>query len=89
MNLHEDIPKEVNIIFDNQPSDPWGSDSYPPRPPRYFGLPMVNLSKPPLPPNKPYRWPLNYLEYVKDFDANVHVRMFQVVIRENNETYDA
>jgi hypothetical protein len=54
VNLHEDIPKEVNIIFVNQPSDLGGSDSYPPGPLGYFGLPMVNLGRPPLPPNRPY-----------------------------------
>jgi hypothetical protein len=37
---------------------------------------MVNPSRPPLPPNKSYRQPLNYLEYVKDFDLNVHVKVF-------------
>ncbi len=76
-------------MFVSQPSDLGGSDSYPLGPLGYFGLLMVNLGRPPLPPNKPYRWPLNYLEYVKDFDANVHVKMFKVVIRANNETYDA
>jgi hypothetical protein len=50
---------------------------------------MVNPSKPPLPPNKPYRWSLNYPEYVKDFDPNVHVRVFKVTIRANNETNNA
>jgi len=42
-----------------------------------------------LPPNKPYRWPLNYLEYVKDFDPNAHVKVFKVAIRTNSETNDA
>ncbi len=51
MNLHEDMPKKVNKIFTNQPLDPKRGDSNPPRPPRYFGLPMVNPSRPPLPPN--------------------------------------
>jgi hypothetical protein len=50
---------------------------------------MVSPSKPLLPPNKPYHWPFNYLEYVKYFDPNVHVRIFKVVIRANSETYDA
>jgi hypothetical protein len=59
------------------------------RPSRYFGLPMVNLSTPPLPLNKPYHQPFNYLEYVKDFDPNVHVRFFKVAIRANGETKDA
>jgi hypothetical protein len=49
---------------------------------------MVNLGKPPLPPNRPYRQPLNYHEYVKDFDPNAHVRIFEIVIRANNEIDD-
>ncbi len=61
----------------------------PPRPPRYFGLLMVNPNRPPIPPNKPYRWPLNYFEYVKDFDPNVHVKVFKVAIRTNTEIDDA
>jgi hypothetical protein len=31
---------------------------------------------------------LNYLEYVKEFDPYVHVIIFKVAIRENNETND-
>jgi hypothetical protein len=58
-------------------------------PSRYFGLSMVNLSIPPLPPNKVYHWPFNYLEYVKDYDPYVHVGVFQVVIKANGETKDA
>jgi hypothetical protein len=41
---------------------------------------MVNPGKPPLPPNRPCCRPLNYLEYVKDFDLDVHVRIFKVAI---------
>jgi hypothetical protein len=76
VNLHEDILKNVNIVFVNQPSTPRGGGSYPLRPsspPRYFGLPMVNPGRPPLPPNKPYCRPLNYPEYVQDSDLDVHV----------------
>jgi len=47
---------------------------------------MVNPSRPPLPPNRPYRWPFNYLEYVKDSDPGAHVRVFKVVIKANSET---
>jgi hypothetical protein len=50
---------------------------------------MVNPGRPPLPPNKPYHQPLNYLQYVKDFDPNAHVRVFKVAIRSNGETKDA
>jgi hypothetical protein len=69
----------VNIVFANQLLDPGGGGSDPPRtlgPPRYFGLPMVNPGRPPLPPNRPYHQPLNYPEYVKDSDLSVNVRMF-------------
>jgi hypothetical protein len=37
---------------------------------------MVNPSMPPLPLNKPYHQPLNYLEYVKDSNLDAHVTMF-------------
>jgi hypothetical protein len=49
---------------------------------------MVNLGKPPLPAKRPYHRPLNYLEYVEDFNLDVHVRMFKVAIRINSETND-
>jgi hypothetical protein len=42
-------------IFVEQPLDPGGGGSIPLRPLGYFRLPMVNPSKPPLPPNRPYR----------------------------------
>jgi len=32
---------------------------------------------------------LNYLEYVKDFDSNVHVKVFKAIIKANSETNDA
>jgi len=87
--VHEEMPKEVNIVFVGQPLELGRGGSNPPRPlgpPKCFGLPMVNSSKPPLPPNKPYCWPLNYSEYVKDFDPNAHVRVFKFAIRVNGET---
>jgi hypothetical protein len=49
---------------------------------------MVNLGRPPLPPNRPYCRPFNYPKYVKDFDPDVHVKMFKVAIKANSETYD-
>jgi hypothetical protein len=49
---------------------------------------MVNLSKPPLPPNRLYCQPLNYPRYVKDFDLDAHVKIFKVTIRANNEIDD-
>jgi hypothetical protein len=57
VSVHAEMPREVNKIFTNQPSESKGGNSNPPRPPRpprCFGLPMVNSSKPPLPLNKPY-----------------------------------
>jgi hypothetical protein len=50
---------------------------------------MVNLGRPPLPPNRPYHWPLNYPKYVKGSDLDVHVKVFKVTIRANSETNDA
>ncbi len=47
---------------------------------------MVNLGRPPLPPNMFYHWPFNYLEYVKDSNLDVHVIIFKVVIGANDET---
>jgi hypothetical protein len=49
---------------------------------------MMNPSRPPLPPNKPYCRPFNYLEYVKNSDPNAHVGLFKTTIRANNETND-
>jgi len=42
---------------------------------------MVHPSMPPLPPNRPCHWPLNYPKYVKDSDVDVHVRVFKVAIK--------
>jgi hypothetical protein len=85
--MHEETRK-VNKIFASQPSNPKGGDLDPPRSPRYFGLPMVNLGMPPLTPNRPYHQSLNYLQYMKDFDPNAHVRIFKATIRANGETED-
>jgi hypothetical protein len=76
------MPRKVDKFFVGQPSNPGGGGLGPlgplgpSRPLGYFGLPMVNLGKPSLPPNMPYHQLLNYLEYVKDFDQDVHVRSF-------------
>ncbi len=77
------MPREVKGFFANQPLDEGGgglNQLRPPRPPRYFGLPMVHPSMPPLSPNIPYHQPFNYPSYVKDFDLNVHVIVFKVAI---------
>jgi hypothetical protein len=50
---------------------------------------MVNLGMPPLPPNRHYHWPLNHPKYVKDFDPDVHVKIFKIAIITNSETNDA
>ncbi len=52
-------------------------------------MPIMNSSKPSLPPNRPYRRPFNYLEYVKDSNPDAHVRVFKATIRSNGETNDA
>jgi hypothetical protein len=91
VNVHEEMPIKVNKVFASRPLNPGGGglDTLGPlRPPRflgYFGLLMVNLGRPPLPPNRPYCWSFNYLEYVEDFDPDVHVRVFKAVIRTNVE----
>jgi hypothetical protein len=57
VSMHVEMPREANIIFVGQPLDPKGGRSRPlgpPSPLRYFKLPMVNLGRPPLPPNRPY-----------------------------------
>jgi hypothetical protein len=61
------------MIFVGQLLNIKGGGLDPPRPPRppwplrYFGSLVMNPGRPPLPPNKPYRQPLNYPRYVKDF----------------------
>ncbi len=49
---------------------------------------MMNPGIPPLPPNKPYHWPFNYPEYVKNSNPDVHVRVFKAAIKANGETKD-
>jgi hypothetical protein len=50
---------------------------------------MVHLGKPPLPPSRLYCRPLNYHEYVKDYDPDARVRVFKATIKTHNETNDA
>jgi hypothetical protein len=92
------MPKKVDNFFVGQPLDPAGGGldpQGPPRPPRppkplgYFGMPIMNSSKPLLPPNRPYHHPLDYPKYVKDSDPDAHVKVFKVAIRANGETNDA
>ncbi len=75
--------------FVKQPSDPRGGGLRPlgpPWPSRYFGLLMMDPSEPPLPPNRPYHWPLNYPKIVKDSNLDAHVRIFKAANRVNGET---
>jgi hypothetical protein len=82
VSLHEDIPKEVNKVFVSQPLDPGGGGSDPLGPlrplglPIYFGLPMATITT-----KQTYHRPLNYHEYVKDFDPYVNVRVFKATNR--------
>jgi hypothetical protein len=55
---------------------------------KIFWIANDGSNKPPLPPNKPYHRPFNYLDYVKDSDPNVHVRVFKTTIRANGEIED-
>ncbi len=95
VSVHTEMPKEVNRIFGSQPLDLGGGRSSPLGPPRplgpsrYFGLPIMNPSRPPLPPNKPYRRPLNYHEYVIDANLKAHVKVLKVAIKANGEINDA
>jgi hypothetical protein len=51
------------MIFARQPSNLGGGL----RPLKYFRLPMVNICRPPLPPNRPYCRPLNYPKICEGF----------------------
>jgi len=53
VNVHEEMLREVNKFFDDQPSNRRKGGLNPLRPLGllgYYGLPMVNPNKPPLPP---------------------------------------
>ncbi len=52
VNMHIEMPREVDMIFAQQSLDLGGGGL---GPSRYFGLPMVNLGRPPLPLNRPSR----------------------------------
>ncbi len=89
VNVHIEMPKNVNKVFVGQLSNLWGGGSGPLRFSGYIGLLMVNPGRPPLPLNMFYFRPLNYLEYVKDSNQNAHVWIFKAVIKANGETKDA
>lgn len=44
--------------------------------------------QPIIPYSRPFRKPLNYPEYKKNFKLNVHVQVFKADIKANNETID-
>jgi hypothetical protein len=50
---------------------------------------MMDPCRPPLPPNRPYRWPLNYPKYVKDSNLDAHDKVFKATVRTNGETEHA
>jgi hypothetical protein len=57
VSVHTEMPKKMNKVFARQPSNLGSEGSGPLRPLRplgYFGLPMMDPGKPPLPPNRPY-----------------------------------
>jgi hypothetical protein len=89
------MPIEVDNFFLGQPLNLGGGGSDPlkslgpPGPSGCFGLPMMNLGRPPLPPNRPYRRPFNYHKYVKDSNPDAYVKVFKVVVKINGETKDA
>jgi hypothetical protein len=92
VSLQEDILREVSKDFINWPLNPRGGSSNPlrpPRPPRYYGLPMVNPYMPPLPLNRPYRRPFKDSKYVKDSNLDAHVKVFKAIIKANSEIDDA
>jgi hypothetical protein len=51
VSVHTKMPKKMNIVFAKQPSNLGGGGL---GPLGYFGLPMMDLGRPPLPPNIPY-----------------------------------
>jgi hypothetical protein len=53
VNVHTEMPWEVDMNFVRRPLNPKGGGLRPPKPSRplkpsrYFGLPMMNLGRPP------------------------------------------
>jgi hypothetical protein len=41
-----------------------------------------------IPYYRPYKTPLNYLKYKKNYDPNAHVQIFKATIKVNGETMD-
>jgi hypothetical protein len=63
--------------------------SIPPNPrrdlPKPLGGSIVIVVQHVVPYFKPFKGPLNYPKYKKNFDCNVHVRVFKVVIKATNQ----
>jgi len=57
----------------------------PPKPPEDATKKVV---QPIIPYHRPFMRPLNYHEYKKDYDPNVHVQVFKATIKTNNEMVD-
>jgi hypothetical protein len=79
-----DVEVQVNLISSVVtikwlPPDPRKD---PPKPPR--GVTITSM-QPALLYFRPFNTPLNYLKYKKDFDPDVHVRIFKTIIKFNNE----
>ncbi len=55
-------------------------------PPKPLGGGITKVVQPIVPYHRPFMRPLNYHEYKKDYDPNVHVRVFKAIIKANNET---
>jgi hypothetical protein len=91
VSVHTKMPKEVNKIFAGQPSDPKKRRIKTTKTSKTFKIFLImkmDLGRPPLPLDRPYCQPLNYPEYVKDYDPYALVRIFKTTIRTNGETED-
>ncbi len=82
MNLLPKTPFHSVVITKFVPLDLEGD---PPEPPRGATIAFVQHV---VPYYRPFRRPLNHPKYKKNFDSNVHVRVFKVAIKANGETID-
>ncbi len=46
----------------------------------------MSFVQPIVPYSRPFKRPLNYPDYKKNFDTNAHVQIFKVAIKANGET---
>jgi hypothetical protein len=82
VNLLPKIPFHKLVTIKSIPPNPKGD---PPKPPRSVTVAFVQHV---IPYCRPFKIPLNYLEYKKDFDSDAHVRIFKADIKANDETID-